>query len=51
MVQAVFPSETVSQVRSCIRQKLNNADKLCKRKVAVQQVPGSDSQSTDYADM
>ena len=32
MVKSVFPAETSSHIRAYMRQKLNNADKGCKRK-------------------
>jgi len=37
LVRTAFPSETVGQIGANIRQNLNNADKLFKRKVAVRQ--------------
>ena len=47
LVRTVFPGETVSQIRASIRQKLNNADKLFKRKVAGNQVPATDPAAND----
>jgi len=32
LLAAAFPAETPSRGRAYIRQKLNNADKICKRK-------------------
>jgi len=40
IIQSAFPNDTRSLIRACIRQKLNNAEKVYKRKMAKTDLPG-----------